>query len=191
MIVPMTARGTRSARSCWSVDAAARRYGDVDLSVALDLARRAALAIDNARLYRAALAANDAKANFLATMSHELRTPLTAIIGYEELLAEGITGAGHRRRSGSSWIASGSAPCNCSSLIDEILLYTRVEAGREAVRIEPRRGEGRRRRRGGVRRADRRRARPHAASRAGRSRAHVRTDAASCGRCSSTCCRTR
>ena len=33
------------------------------------------------------------KSNFLATVSHELRTPLTSIIGYGEMLAEGIAGA--------------------------------------------------------------------------------------------------
>src|SRR5262249_52324065 len=32
------------------------------------------------------------KSNFLATVSHELRTPLTSIIGYSEMLVEGIAG---------------------------------------------------------------------------------------------------
>jgi signal transduction histidine kinase len=136
MIVPMAARGRTLGALMLVSTRAARRYRDVDLSVALDLARRAALAIDNARLYRAALVANDAKTNFLATMSHELRTPLTAIIGYEELLAEGITGpVTEEQRQQLDRIRISAT--QLLSLIDEILLYARVEAGSEAVRLEP------------------------------------------------------
>ena len=136
MIVPMTARGRTLGALMLVSTRAARQYGDVDLSVALDLGRRAALAIDNARLYRAALAASDAKSNFLATMSHELRTPLTAIIGYEELLAEGITGpVSDEQRQQLERIRISAT--HLLTLIDEILLYARVEAGGEAVRFEP------------------------------------------------------
>jgi signal transduction histidine kinase len=136
MIVPMTARGRTLGALVLASTRPARRYGDVDLSVALDLARRAAMAIDNARLYRAALAANDAKTNFLATMSHELRTPLTAIIGYEELLAEGITGPVTDEQKNQLERIRVSA-MQLLSLIDEILLYARVESGSESVRLEP------------------------------------------------------
>jgi signal transduction histidine kinase len=136
MIVPMTARGRTLGALVLASTRPARRYGDMDLSVALDLARRAAMAIDNARLYRAALAANDAKTNFLATMSHELRTPLTAIIGYEELLAEGITGPVTDDQKNQLERIRVSA-MQLLSLIDEILLYARVESGSESVRLEP------------------------------------------------------
>jgi len=136
MIVPMAARGTTLGAMTLVSSRPTRRFTDQDLTVALELARRAAMAIDNARLYRAALVANEAKANFLATMSHELRTPLTAIIGYQELLAEGIPGKVNdvqRQQLGRIKVSAS----HLLSLIDEILLYARVEAGKESVRIEP------------------------------------------------------
>src|SRR5207247_1981592 len=105
-----------------------QNYDARDLALARELAHRAALAIDNAQLYRAALAANEAKANFLATMSHELRTPLTAIIGYEELLAEGITAPvtdAQRQQLDRIKVSA----MHLLSLIDEILTFARIEAG--------------------------------------------------------------
>ncbi|PZV12334.1 MAG: hypothetical protein DCF22_12695 [Leptolyngbya sp.] len=47
---------------------------------------RAALAIENAQLYREAQEANRMKDEFLATLSHELRSPLNAILGWTRLL---------------------------------------------------------------------------------------------------------
>ena len=79
--------------------------------------------------------ANQAKTAFLATMSHELRTPLTAIIGYEELLADEITGPISDAQRAQLRRIKGSAQ-HLLALIDEILTFARVEAGREVTQRE-------------------------------------------------------
>jgi len=59
-----------------------------DIATGEELARRASMAIDNARLFREAERANHAKDHFLAALSHELRTPLTPAL----LLSESLLG---------------------------------------------------------------------------------------------------
>jgi signal transduction histidine kinase len=63
-----------------------RQYTQSDFSLIQDLARRAALAVENAQLYREAQEANRMKDEFLAMLSHELRSPLNAILGWVHLL---------------------------------------------------------------------------------------------------------
>ncbi|MDB4871827.1 MAG: ATP-binding region ATPase domain protein, partial [Gemmatimonadales bacterium] len=135
LIVPMNARGrTLGALTLVSTDSG-RRYGDEDVALAMELATRAAVAIDNAQLYRGALAASEAKSAFLATMSHELRTPLNAIIGYQSLLKEGIDGPLNRSQIAHLDRIRASAD-HLLSLIDEVLTFSRVEAGKEEVHRE-------------------------------------------------------
>jgi signal transduction histidine kinase len=133
--VPLTARGrTLGALSVLSVTPG-RRFGEEDLPFAEDLARRAAVAVDNARLYREVQEANQSKANFLAVMSHELRTPLNAVLGYSDLLSLGIPAEiPDEARDQVNRIAMSAR--HLLELIDGILTHARLESGREEVRVE-------------------------------------------------------
>ena len=88
-----------------------------------------------AELAERAEAASEAKSTFLSMMSHELRTPLTAIIGYEELLADGIIGPVSETQRAHLGRIKSSAD-HLLALIDQVLTLARVEAHREVIRWE-------------------------------------------------------
>jgi PAS domain S-box-containing protein len=86
LTVLLVAREETVGALTFSLADPARRFTEADVATAEDLARRAALAVSNARLYREAQEANQVKDEFLATLSHELRTPLTSVLGWAKLL---------------------------------------------------------------------------------------------------------
>ncbi|HKR10185.1 MAG TPA: CHASE3 domain-containing protein [Gemmatimonadaceae bacterium] len=132
LVVPMIARGHTLGALTLISSAAGRRYNEADETLATELATRAAIAIDNAQLYRAALTASDAKSAFLASMSHELRTPLNAIIGYQALLQEGLSGPVTEAQGGQLSRIRASAD-HLLALIDEVLTFSRIDVGKEMV----------------------------------------------------------
>lgn len=80
--------------------------------------------------------ASKAKSEFLAAISHELRTPLTAVLGYTDLLQSEISGplnnAQHdhlERITAGTW--------HLIKIIEEILTFSRVEAKKFDVTLEP------------------------------------------------------
>ena len=133
MILPLEVRGR--AVGAIALYRGGDRYTEKDLELMTELARRAALAVDNALLYEKARAADAAKGNFLAVMSHEFRTPLSAILGYADILTAEVHGDLNPKQAGHLERVKASVR-HLSHLVDEILSYASMEAGREKVRLD-------------------------------------------------------
>lgn len=97
------------------------------------IADHAALAMWKAELLEQTRAADRAKGRFLATISHELRTPLTALTGYEELLADEVMGPLSEPQT-DVLERMRSVTHHLTVMIEEVLAFSSIEAGREVVR---------------------------------------------------------
>jgi signal transduction histidine kinase/ActR/RegA family two-component response regulator len=95
MGVPLIARDRVLGAMVFLITTSSRRYGQADLALAEDLARRCALAIENALLYQSAQAAIRARDDFLVTAAHELKTPLTGLRSSVQLLQRVLDRSGN------------------------------------------------------------------------------------------------
>jgi PAS domain S-box-containing protein len=86
MVVPLVARGRILGAITLISAESGRRYGPSHLDFAQHLARRSALAVDNARLYREAQEAVQVRNQLFSSISHDLKNPLTGIKGTAQLL---------------------------------------------------------------------------------------------------------
>lgn len=134
--VPLVARGRTLGTLVALRGTAGGGFGDDDRVLLAELARRAALALDNVRLLAAAQtalreaeAASRVKDEFLAMLGHELRNPLAPIVSTLEIMArrDGERHAGERR------IIERQVR-HLSRLVDDLLDVSRIVAGKVELR---------------------------------------------------------
>ena len=144
MIVPLVARGTTMGAMTLVLHGSARRtpFDSADLALATELGRRAALALDNSRLFAAeraaraeAVQATRAKSELLAKVSHETRQPVHASIGWIDTLDMGLKGSlTDEQRDALRRVKQNQA--RLLTVLNDLLDMSTIEAGRLAVRIE-------------------------------------------------------
>ena len=101
-----------------------------------DVTERVAREEELREALRLAEVASQAKSDFLASMSHELRTPLSAIIGYMDLLEGEMVGAVDPLQKTYLGRVKAAAR-HLINIIEEILTFSRIEAGKEPLHVEP------------------------------------------------------
>jgi PAS domain S-box-containing protein len=142
LFVPLRVRGqVLGVMTLIATTRSGRHYAREDQARVEDLAQRAAVAIDNAQLYRAAEqaraaaeSANRTKDQFLATVSHELRTPLNSILGWARMIENGDLDPDGVARAARTIVRSASSQ---AQLIDDLLDLSRVAAGRMRLEVAP------------------------------------------------------
>ena len=117
-------------------------FTDEDLQIHKILASQIAVAVQNASQYAEQVETasklrelDQLKSEFLASMSHELRTPLNSIIGFADVLLEGLDGELNERMTEDVSLIKQSGS-HLRTLIGDILDMSKIEAGRMELRYE-------------------------------------------------------
>lgn len=131
MVVPLIARGRTLGTMTLIHSESGRRYSEGDLATAQDLASRAALAVDNARLYREAQDASRLRDHLMAVVSHDLRNALGVVRINAGLLLRGGKAPPQQQRPLQ---AMERATQRMDRLINDLLDVTSIQGG--GLRIE-------------------------------------------------------
>lgn len=135
LVVPLMTRVGVAGAMTWLISEQRRPFTDHDFNLAVDLGRRCALAIDNARLYGEARAAVSLRDEFMSVAAHELKTPMTSLRGYAQLLARefdrGEAESPERVRRAASTIQIQSD--KLARLIGQLLDISRIQSGKLAI----------------------------------------------------------
>jgi PAS domain S-box-containing protein len=139
LAVPLVARGRLVGAMAFVSSSSSRLYGASDMRLGEELAQRAALSIENARLYRAAQRATQARDDILAIVAHDLRNPLNTILMQAGLLRRRGPEPDRRSRRPADTIERAATRMN--RLIQDLLDVACMEAGSlsvEAARVSAR-----------------------------------------------------
>jgi signal transduction histidine kinase len=132
MAVPLTIRGQVIGALNFWISTERRPHDEKDIALAQEVARFAALAIENARLYRDAKKAVALREEFISIASHELKTPVTAMMLQMEIIQSILKDKGAldiKMLSKMGEKASQSLD-RLSSLIEDMLDLSRLESRR-------------------------------------------------------------
>lgn len=132
IVVPLRARGTHFGLMTLARSEPDDDFDDADLAIAEDLARRAAVALENARLYREAQDAIHLRDEFLSIASHELKTPLTALSLKLQAWSRGKVAA-----TADDALGLQRQVKRLGALVDSLLDVSRISAGRLELDLEP------------------------------------------------------
>ena len=137
MVVPLLAHGRTLGSITMGSGQASRAPGQADLELVEELARRAAIAIDNAQLFHQAQEAVRVRDEFLSVASHELNTPITA----QMLLLESLLLPRGQRRDPEAVLRvvaqAERQGRRLTRLVSDLLDVTRMDRGEGTFRTEP------------------------------------------------------
>jgi len=135
VFAPLIVRGRTIGAISFGADRPGLRYDRADLDLAVELARRAAMALDNARLHRKTEEAVRLRDEFLSVASHELRTPITSL----QLMVQGLT-KGVMTPSSENGLRAlrviERQVDRLNRLVEELLSVSRLQAGRLELHLE-------------------------------------------------------
>ena len=131
--VPLVVSGRTLGLLTFATAESGRHYTETDLALAMDLAHRAAVAIENTTLYQALREADRRKDEFLATLAHELRNPLAPVRSALEILKMPRVDAQTAERSREIMERQVQ---HLVRLVDDLLDMSRVMRGKVELRRE-------------------------------------------------------
>ncbi|WP_147468259.1 sensor histidine kinase [Corallococcus interemptor] len=134
IVVPLRSRERNLGALVLATSGSGRRYGEHDLALAEELGRRAALALDNARLFERSEQASRMRDEVLRIVAHDLRAPLNVIQLSAGLLEKGLPPSNGNRRHLD---ALQKSVHRANRLIQDLLDVARLEGGALSVEREP------------------------------------------------------